>query len=72
MAGYGLTNREGDVAQRLLTGLPRKVIAAELRISLHTVNDHTKAIFDKTGVSSAGQLRAHLFGQARNTPSVNR
>ncbi|MGH3589407.1 MAG: LuxR C-terminal-related transcriptional regulator [Pseudonocardiaceae bacterium] len=37
MAAYGLTSREGDATQRLLTGLPRKAIAAELQISLHTV-----------------------------------
>jgi len=62
IAAYGLTNRESDVTQRLLVGLPRKAIASELRISLHTVNDHVKAVFDKTGVSSSGQLRAQVSG----------
>jgi DNA-binding CsgD family transcriptional regulator len=64
IAAFGLTGREGVVAQRLLAGLARKAIASELQISLHTVNDHVKAVYDKTGVSSAGQLRAHLFDQA--------
>lgn len=63
VAAYGLTARESEVTRRLLTGLARKTIAAELRISLHTVNDHVKAVFDKTGVSSAGELRAQLFRQ---------
>jgi DNA-binding CsgD family transcriptional regulator len=63
VAAYGLTAREAEVAQHVLTGLARKAIAAELRISLHTVNDHVKAIFDKTGVSSAGQLRTRVFGE---------
>jgi len=62
IAAYGLTYRESDVTQRLLVGLPRKAIASELRISLHTVNDHVKAVFDKTGVSSSGQLRAQVSG----------
>ena len=63
VAAYGLTARESEVTRRLLTGLPRKTIASELRISLHTVNDHVKAVFDKTGVSSAGELRAQVFRQ---------
>lgn len=58
MAAFGLTPREAEVCRRLLIGLARKTIAAELALSLHTVNDHVKAILDKTGVSSAGQLRA--------------
>ena len=63
VAAYGLTAREAEVAQRLLAGLARKTVATELRISLHTVNDHLKAIFDKVGVSSAGELRARIFAE---------
>lgn len=61
VAAYGLSAREAEVARRVLAGLARKTIAYELRISLHTVNDHVKAIFDKVGVSSAGQLRARVL-----------
>jgi DNA-binding CsgD family transcriptional regulator len=63
VAGYGLTARESEVTRLLLTGLARKTIASELQISQHTVNGHVKAIFDKTGVSSAGELRAAVFRQ---------
>lgn len=63
VAAYGLTAREAEVAQRVLAGLARKQIASELRVSLHTVNDHVKAIFHKTDVSSAGQLRARIFSE---------
>lgn len=68
VAAYGLTSRESEVTRRLLTGLARKTIASELRISLHTVNDHVKAVFDKTGVSSAGELRAQVFRQGPAGP----
>ena len=68
VAAYGLTARESEVTRRLLTGLARKTIASELRISLHTVNDHVKAVFDKTGVSSAGELRAQVFRQGTAGP----
>jgi DNA-binding CsgD family transcriptional regulator len=63
IAAYGLTTRETEVIQKLLAGLARQSVASELRISLHTVNDHAKAIFDKTGVSSAGELRARVFAE---------
>lgn len=68
VAAYGLTARESEVTRHLLTGLARKTIATELRISLHTVNDHVKAVFDKTGVSSAGELRAQVFRQGTADP----
>ena len=68
VAAYGLTARESEVTRRLLTGLARKTIASELRISLHTVNDHVKAVFDKTGVSSSGELRAQVFRQGTADP----
>lgn len=61
MAAYGLTPREREVTRRLLGGLARKAISAELHLSLHTVNDHVKAVFDKAGVSSAGELRSEVF-----------
>ncbi|HZU79913.1 MAG TPA: LuxR C-terminal-related transcriptional regulator [Acidimicrobiales bacterium] len=67
VAAYGLTAREVEVARRALAGLARKTIAAELRLSLHTVNDHLKAIFDKVGVNSAGQLRARVFQDQQGT-----
>jgi hypothetical protein len=43
VSAYGLTGRQSQVTQRLLTGLARKTIASKLCISLHTVNDHVKA-----------------------------
>jgi DNA-binding CsgD family transcriptional regulator len=64
VAGFALTARETEVTRRLLIGLARKSIATELGISLHTVNDHIKSIFDKTGASSAGELRTHIFRQS--------
>lgn len=65
IAAYGLTPRESEVTRRLLSGLARKTIAAELHLSLHTVNDHLKSVFDKSGVSSAGELRAQVFHQGQ-------
>lgn len=63
VAAYGFTAREAEVARRVLAGHARKAIATDLRISLHTVNDHLKAIFEKAAVSSAGQLRSRVFAE---------
>ena len=42
-------------------GLPNVAIAGQLYLSPYTVQDHLKAIFEKLGVSSRGQLVAQLF-----------
>ncbi len=58
---YGLTSRETEIVIRLARGLTSKEIAAELFISAHTVRDHVKAIYEKAGVNSRGELVAGLF-----------
>jgi DNA-binding CsgD family transcriptional regulator len=61
LESYGLTARETDIALLLCRGLSTKEVAAELIISAHTVRDHVKAIYEKAGVSSRGELVATLF-----------
>jgi DNA-binding CsgD family transcriptional regulator len=55
-AWYGITPRERVVVEQSLEGLPVKHIARRLDLSPHTVNDHLKAIYRKTGVSSREEL----------------
>ncbi|MFD0899038.1 LuxR C-terminal-related transcriptional regulator [Actinomadura sediminis] len=58
---YGLSVRELEITELIARGLSTGDIAAELVISPHTVRDHVKAIFGKTGASSRGDLVARLF-----------
>lgn len=58
---YGLTQRELEVTRKIARGLKTAEIAAELHLSPHTVRDHVKAIFEKVGVSSRGELVATMF-----------
>lgn len=61
LESYGLTLRETDIVLLLSRGLSAKEIAGELLISAHTVRDHVKAIYEKAGVGSRGELVAKLF-----------
>ena len=61
LAAYGLTPREIEVARLLLRGETNRAVSRSLRISTHTVQDHVKAVFDKVGVGSRGELAARLL-----------
>jgi DNA-binding CsgD family transcriptional regulator len=61
LQAYGLTPREQEVAQLTLRGATAVQAAGLLSISPHTVNDHLKAVFDKTRARSRGELSATLF-----------
>lgn len=57
---YRITAREQTVIERALDGAAVKQIARSLNISLHTVNDHLKSVYRKTGVNSREELVASL------------
>jgi DNA-binding CsgD family transcriptional regulator len=58
---YGFTSRESEIITWMARGESSKEIARRLEISVYTVNDHAKSIFQKAGVQSRQQLIAALF-----------
>ena len=60
---YELSAREQEIVRLIAQGLGTAAIAARLYLSTHTVRDHVKAIFEKVGVSSRGELVATLFAE---------
>ncbi|MDO9073791.1 MAG: response regulator transcription factor [Rubrivivax sp.] len=55
MAEIGLTPRQAEVLSLLLQGLPNKLIARQLNLSVETVKDHVAAVLRALGVSSRTQ-----------------
>jgi two-component system response regulator DctR len=51
-----LTERERDVMRRVVEGLPNKLIADQLSISVRTVEVHRARVFEKMEVKSAVEL----------------
>jgi len=61
MSAYGLTEREQDVTRLVLQGESTATIAERLVVSAHTVQQHLKSIFEKTGVHSRRDLVGKIF-----------
>jgi len=55
LATHSLTAKELEVLKKLADGHSYKMIADELHISFHTVNNHVKAIYKKLHVHSVGE-----------------
>ena len=58
-----LTERERDVMWLVVEGLPNKLIADQLDISVRTVEVHRARVFDKMNVKSAVELANLLRGE---------
>ena len=56
----GLTEREREVMHCVVEGLPNKLIADQLHISVRTVEVHRARVFEKMAVRSAVELSNRL------------
>jgi DNA-binding NarL/FixJ family response regulator len=58
----GLTPRETELLQQLITGAATRDIARHMFVSEHTVQDHFKSIFTKTATRNRRALLARALG----------
>jgi len=71
-----LTMRELQVSRKAAEGKTNKAIAAELRLSEHTVKNYLFRTFEKLGVSSRIELlfyltvQGHTFGETKVDPQL--
>lgn len=62
----GLSRRERDALDGLLSGLPHKQIAERLGLSPHTVHTYVKNVYKRYQVSSQAELMALFIPQNRS------
>jgi DNA-binding CsgD family transcriptional regulator len=63
MSAYGFTEQEQKISGLVFHGLSTHAISEKLHITQHTVQDHLKSIFEKTGVRSRRELVATVLRQ---------
>lgn len=59
----GLSPREQDVLRLLATGADTRSIAEQMFVSQHTVQDHLKSVFAKSGANNRRALLATVSGE---------
>jgi DNA-binding CsgD family transcriptional regulator len=59
---FALTPREGELLWALAAGADTRAMARAMQLSVHTVQDHLKAIFAKTGAHDRVTLLSRALG----------
>lgn len=70
LAQLGLTPRQHDVLSGLLKGLPNKLIARELKVSVDTVKDHVASVLRALNVTSRTQAVLEVSRLSQGQPGA--
>ena len=66
-----LTETEKKIAESIAWGMTKKEIAKSLQLSGRTIENHTRNIFKKVGVSKSNELSAWWFCSNYNVPMTD-
>lgn len=66
-----LTARQRDVARRLLTGRPLRMIAEDLVVSIETVRMHERKLLERTGMTNLRTLGIWAYEHRRCCVAAN-
>ena len=58
-----LSPREAELLEHLATGCDTRQVAQQMFVSEHTIQDHLKSIFAKTGTNNRRTLLARAVGR---------
>jgi len=64
---FGLTSRENELLSLLATGSDTRAMARQMSLSEHTVQDHVKSIFAKTGARDRVTVLSRALGTRPET-----
>ena len=62
---FGLSAREGELLGLLATGSDTRLMARQMSLSEHTIQDHLKSIFAKTGSRDRMTVLSRVLGTRR-------
>lgn len=65
---FGLSGREHEVLGLMAAGSDTRTMARQLSLSEHTIQDHLKSIFAKTGAHDRVTLLSRALGTRRRAP----
>lgn len=65
-----LTRREEEIVELLLSGMTNREMAAQLRLSEHTIKNYFFSIFEKVGVSTRVELLLYAMSRRKVPRSV--
>lgn len=60
---YGLTDREREVLELMVSGMTKRAMAEKLSLSIHTIDQHVRHIYAKLDVNSRGRAVAKAVGE---------
>ena len=66
----GLTPREQNVVELIATGADTRAMAHAMRVAEHTIQDHLKSIFTKSGVRDRISLLSRALGTHPSSPEL--